>query len=107
MQELRVRLSKLEDRYAALTIQLSELESTVSSKASSYRSSLTALKHKTAKFLATHRFPSPSTATESWTLEREALLAKKALAKVESDALYDGIVMWEDSLSLVYEFEAS
>lgn len=65
------------------------------------------MRHKTAKFLAAHRFPSPSTATESWTLEREALLAKKAQAKVESDALYDGIVMWEGSLSLVYEFEAS
>ncbi|RPA97239.1 hypothetical protein L873DRAFT_1810052, partial [Choiromyces venosus 120613-1] len=105
MQELRIRLSKLEDHHAALKYKLEELDSTVSSKTSSYQSSLVTVKQRTANFLATHRFPSPTTAIESWTLEREALLAKKDQAKVERDALVEGMVLWDETLSLVYSFE--
>ncbi|PWW80098.1 hypothetical protein C7212DRAFT_349589 [Tuber magnatum] len=105
MQELRIRLSKLEDHHAALKYKLEELESTVSSKTSSYQSSLVTVKQRTSNFLATHRFPSPATAIESWTLEREALLAKKDQAKVEGEALLEGMVLWDETLSLVYSFE--
>jgi len=105
MQELRIRLSKLEDHHAALKYKLEELESTVSSKTSSYQSSLVTVKQRTSNFLATHRFPSPSTAIESWTLEREALLAKRDQANVESEALLEGMVLWDETLSLVYSFE--
>ncbi|KAG0642586.1 hypothetical protein HOY80DRAFT_1007846 [Tuber brumale] len=105
IQELRIRLSKLEDHRAALKYKLEELESTVSSKTSSYQSSLVTVKQRTSNFLATHRFPSPATAIESWTLEREALLAKKDQAKVEGEALHEGMVLWDETLSLVYSFE--
>jgi len=105
MQELRIRLSKLEDHHAALKYKLEELESTVSSKTSSYQSSLVTVKQRTSNFLATHRFPSPSTAIESWTLEREALLAKRDQANVEGEALLEGMVLWDETLSLVYSFE--
>ncbi|KAG0134750.1 hypothetical protein HOY82DRAFT_577243 [Tuber indicum] len=105
MQELRIQLSKLEDHRAALKYKLGELESTVSSKTSSYQSSLVTVKQRTSNFLATYRFPSPATAIESWTLEREALLAKKDQAKVEGEALLEGMVLWDETLSLVYSFE--
>ncbi|CUS08248.1 unnamed protein product [Tuber aestivum] len=105
MQGLRIRLSKLEDHHSALKYKLEELESTVSSKTSSYQSSLVTVKQRTSNFLATHRFPSPTTAIESWTLEREALLAKKDQAKVEAEALLEGMVLWDETLSLVYSFE--
>lgn len=105
MQELRIRLSKLEDHHAALKYKLEELDSTVSSKTSSYQSALVTVKQRTSNFLATHRFPSPTTAIESWTLEREALLAKRDQAKVEGEALLEGMVLWDETLSLVYSFE--
>jgi len=105
MQELRIRLSKLEDHHAALRYKLEELESTVSSKTSSYQSALVTVKQRTSNFLATHRFPSPTTAIESWILERDALLAKRDQAKVEGEALLEGMVLWDETLSLVYSFE--
>ncbi|KAL0635284.1 hypothetical protein Q9L58_005769 [Maublancomyces gigas] len=105
LHQLRLRLSKLENKHSSISMQLSELESTISSKTSSYQVSLASLKQKTANFLSTHRYASPATATESWTLEKAALDEKKQQAKTEGDALRDGIVMWEDALSLVAGFE--
>lgn len=105
LHQLRLHLSKLENKHSSISMQLSELESTISSKTSSYQVSLASLKQKTANFLSTHRYASPSTATESWTLEKAALDEKKEQAKTEGDALRDGIVMWEDALSLVAGFE--
>lgn len=105
LHQLRLHLSKLENKHSSISMQLSELESTISSKTSSYQASLASLKHKTANFLSTHHYASPSTAVESWTLEKEALDEKKEQAKTEGDALRDGIVMWEDTLSLVAGFE--
>lgn len=105
LHQLRLHLSQLENKHSSISTQLSELESTISSKTSSYQASLASLKKKTANFLSTHRYASPSTAVESWTLEKEALDEKKNQAKTEGDALRDGIVMWEDTLSLVAGFE--
>lgn len=105
LHQLRLHLSKLETKHSSISMQLSELESTLSSKTSSYQVSLSSLKQKTANFLTTHRHASPSTAVESWTLEKEALDEKKKQARTEGDALRDGIVMWEDALSIVSGFE--
>lgn len=105
LHQLRLRLTTLEAKHSSISMQLSELDSTISSKKSSYQASLTSLKQKTAKFLSTHRYALPSTAVESWTLEKEALDEKKQQAQTEGDALRDGIVMWEDALSLVSSFE--
>lgn len=105
LHQLRLQLSKLETRHSTISMQLSELESTISSKTSSYQVSLVSLKQRTANFLSTHRYASPSTAIESWALEKEALDEQKQQAKTEGDALRDGIIMWEDALSLVSGFE--
>ena len=87
--------------------QLSILESTLSARTSSWKTSLQTLKQKTSGFLATHHQASPTTAIEAWTLEKEALEEQKEQCKTEAEALRDGIVMWEDVLALVKEFEKS
>ncbi|KAI5838813.1 hypothetical protein DFP73DRAFT_485019 [Morchella snyderi] len=107
IQRIRVHLAKMEDKLAVVSIQLSEGESVVGAKTSSYKAALTALKNKTSGLLASHRYASPATAVESWTRECEALAEKRSQAGAEGDALRDGIVLWEDTLQLIAGFEGS
>ncbi|KAL7266913.1 hypothetical protein RUND412_010520 [Rhizina undulata] len=105
INHLRQQLHKLEMKHASLTSSLSILESTVASRTSSWNTSIQSLKQKTSNFLATHRQPTPQSAIEVWTLEKEALNDKEKRARNEAEALRDGIVVWEDVLMLVENFE--
>ncbi|KAI9815982.1 MAG: hypothetical protein M1827_001974 [Pycnora praestabilis] len=122
--ELESRLFEMQAKHRALTIEISEIESSVQSKLSSYKASLSLLESQVRRFLAKPPLtaswstsePSPfftlpakrrtlDMASEHWEAERSALQKRRTDFGVERTALEHGTSIWAEVITEVTAFE--
>jgi len=83
------------------------LESALSSRSSSYRHSISTISSSQTRFFSSlpAKFGSHEVAVDHWKAEAEAIREKKEQARLEREALKEGVVHWEEALSIVRGFE--
>ncbi len=122
MDDLELRLNQMRSQHRKIVAEISEVESSVQAKLSSYQGSLSILKSEIQDFLAkppgqssyvTEPFqlsvpPKRRTvdlAKEHWLKEQAVLQRKRERLEMERDALEEGSVMWADVVTEITKFE--
>ena len=102
------RLAALKIHHSNLLSRISSLESTLSSRSSAYRQSLSVIASSESRFFSSlsAKFRSHEVALEHWKAEADAMRVKKEHARLERDALREGVIEWETALAIVRGFEA-
>ncbi|KAK6347341.1 hypothetical protein TWF696_007410 [Orbilia brochopaga] len=119
-EQIRVHeaeLKRLRAEQTGMLSKISELQSTVSSRISSYTDSIQKMSKDMTEFLRspTALLPTPDTkstlpftpdqAVEYWRDERSVFDNKKKETSRELDALKDGISIWQETVGLIADFE--
>jgi len=105
---VEAHLAALKSRHSKLQTRIAGLESTLSSRSSSYRHSLSKISSSQTKFFSSlpAKFGSHEVAVDHWKVEAEVIREKKEQARLEREALKEGVVYWEEALAIVHGFEA-
>ncbi|KAF3922574.1 hypothetical protein ABW21_db0209688 [Orbilia brochopaga] len=119
-EQIRVHeaeLKRLRAEQTGMLSKISELQSTVSSRISSYTDTIQKMSKEMTDFLRSPNalLPTPDTkatlpftpeqAIEYWRDERSVLDSKKRETSHELDALKDGISIWQETVGLIADFE--
>ncbi|KAF8429026.1 hypothetical protein EV426DRAFT_583340 [Tirmania nivea] len=107
IRKVEVHLAALKSRYSNLQTRITGLESTLSSRSSSYRHSLSKISSLQTRFFSSlpTKFGSHEVAVDHWKAEAGAIREKKEQARLEHEALKNGVVHWEEALAIVRGFE--
>ncbi|KAF3938865.1 hypothetical protein ABW19_dt0208472 [Dactylella cylindrospora] len=120
-EQIRVHeaeLKRLRSEQTDMLSKISELQSTLSSRLSSYTSSIQKMSKDMTAFLRSPNalLPTPDTkatlpftpeqAIDYWRDERNVLDGKKKDTSHELDALKDGVVIWQETVGLIADFES-
>ena len=106
--QVEAHLRTLKTHHSTLISRISGLETALSARAITYRSSLNRVTASQSRFLSALPAPiraNPAAATTAWKTEAEAIFEKKTQAQREHDALREGVVVWEEALAIVRGFE--
>ncbi|EPS42125.1 hypothetical protein H072_3967 [Dactylellina haptotyla CBS 200.50] len=110
-------VKRLKAEQASMLAKISDLQSTLSSRLSSYTTSIQKMSKDMTDFLRSPNalLPTPDTkatlpftpeqAIEYWRDERGVLDGKKKDTSRELDALKDGILIWQETVGLIADFE--
>ncbi|KAJ6256862.1 hypothetical protein Dda_8732 [Drechslerella dactyloides] len=119
-EQIRVHeaeLKRLRAEQTGMLSKISELQSTLSSRLSSYTDTIQKMSKDMTDFLRSPNalLPTPDTkatlpftpeqAVEFWHDERSVLETKKKETSRELDALKDGISIWQETVGLIADFE--
>ena len=104
---METHLTALKSRHSNLQTRITSLESILSSRSSSYRHSLSKISSSQTRFFSSlpAKFGSHEVAMDHWKAEAETIREKKEQARLEREALKEGVVHWEEALAIVYGFE--
>ncbi|KAF8442760.1 hypothetical protein BGX38DRAFT_770318 [Terfezia claveryi] len=107
IRKVEAHLAALKSRHSNLQSMVTGLESTLSSRSSSYRHSLSRISSSQTRFFSClpEKFGSHEVAVDHWKAEAEAIREKKEQARLEREALKEGVVHWENALAIVHGFE--
>ncbi|RVD86137.1 uncharacterized protein DFL_004428 [Arthrobotrys flagrans] len=112
-------LKRLKAEQATMLSKISELQSTLSSRLSSYTTSIQKMSKDMTEFLKSPNamLPTPDIksksalpftpeqAVEYWADEKGVLDEKKKETSRELDALKDGVLIWQETVGLIADFE--
>ncbi|KAF3199316.1 hypothetical protein TWF191_003014 [Orbilia oligospora] len=119
-EQIRVHeaeLKRLKAEQSSMLAKISDLQSTLSSRLSSYTSSIQKMSKDMTEFLKSPNalLPTPDTkatlpftpeqAVEYWQDEKRVLNEKKQETSRELDALKDGVLIWQETVGLIADFE--
>ncbi|KAK6527321.1 hypothetical protein TWF281_010507 [Arthrobotrys megalospora] len=119
-EQIRVHeaeLKRLKAEQGGMLAKISDLQSTLSSRLSSYTTSIQKMSKDMTEFLKSPNalLPTPDTkatlpftpeqAIDYWRDERGVLDEKKKETSRELDALKDGVVIWQETVGLIADFE--
>ncbi|KAK6329791.1 hypothetical protein TWF730_006090 [Orbilia blumenaviensis] len=119
-EQIRVHeaeLKRLKTEQSSMLAKISDLQSTLSSRLSSYTTSIQKMSKDMTEFLKSPNalLPTPDTkatlpftpeqAVEYWKDERGVLDEKRKETSRELDALKDGVVVWQETVGLIADFE--
>ncbi|KAF8471785.1 hypothetical protein BDZ91DRAFT_716539 [Kalaharituber pfeilii] len=107
IRKVEAHLASLKAHHSTLLSRISSLKSTLSDRFATSKQDLTALNASQSRFFSSvpANLRNPSIAIEHWKAEAEALGEKKEQARIEHEALKEGVVEWEEALSIVRRFE--
>ncbi|KAK6508712.1 hypothetical protein TWF506_010790 [Arthrobotrys conoides] len=119
-EQIRVHeaeLKRLKAEQSSMLAKISDLQSTLSSRLSSYTTSIQKMSKDMTEFLKSPNalLPTPDTkatlpftpeqAVEYWQDEKGVLDEKKKETSRELDALKDGVLIWQETVGLIADFE--
>ncbi|KAF3909324.1 hypothetical protein ABW20_dc0110146 [Dactylellina cionopaga] len=119
-EQIRVHeaeLKRLRTEQTSMLAKISDLQSTLSSRLASYTTSIQKMSKDMTEFLRSPNalLPTPDTkatlpftpeqAVEYWTDETGVLDGQKKDTSRELDALKDGILIWQETVGLIADFE--
>ncbi|KAK6332963.1 hypothetical protein TWF718_010790 [Orbilia javanica] len=119
-EQIRVHeaeLKRLKAEQSSMLAKISDLQSTLSSRLSSYTTSIQKMSKDMTEFLRSPNslLPTPDTkatlpftpeqAVEYWKDEKGVLDEKKKETSRELDALKDGVLIWQETVGLIADFE--